>query len=421
MSWEVFKQNVLRVSDRPETISSTDMIADLYAKEYDAAIKRGFDSTHKISLKSGNVELMKKLFKLALDKGLTQTGEYDLVGAMGDGVLAYWAGAVMNTIPIPIEPAKGATSNVSVTSNVILSNGLWKKSISNNLADLGVDFLEDDTPEIEFGAVEEYELDNGEIVVPNAIPEVSEVVDTDIGGDIDYDSIAEQIEEPTFTEIEGETETESDFVEEEFISESRPEDLAAAEEAVKNLPPTKIYGNIGGDPAPISPPPGLPKGLKNGYIPAKTLAPIGNGMLLHKEAARQFLKLKAQAKKDKISFVISDAYRSFANQQRLFIKYGEGSAANPGSSIHGWGCAIDFGEIAADARETAGDVKLRALPSVNKKVRAKNPIYRWLSVWGPKYGWYNPYRLCDGTGKMDEAWHWEYYGFFTLTAEERQS
>lgn len=421
MSWEVFKQNVLRVSDRPETISSTDMIADLYAKEYDAAIKRGFDSTHKISLKSGNVELMKKLFKLALDKGLTQTGEYDLVGAMGDGVLAYWAGAVMNTIPIPIEPAKGATSNVSVTSNLILSNGLWKKSMSNLMAGSGVDFPEDDTAEIEFGAVEEYELDNGEIAVPNALPEVSEVVDNDVGSDIDYDSIAEQIAEPTFAEIEGQTETESDFVEEEFISESRPEDLAAAEEAVKNLPPTKIYGNIGADPAPLSPPPGLPK-VKNGYIPANVLAPIGNGMLLHKEAARQFLKLKAQAKKDKISFVISDAYRSFANQQRLFIKYGEdGGAATPGSSIHGWGCAIDFGEIAADARITGGGKKFRTLASVNKKVREKNPIYRWLSVWGPKYGWYNPYRLCDGKGRIDEAWHWEYWGFFTLTAAERES
>ena len=420
MSWEVFKQNVLRVSDRPETISSTDMIADLYAKEYDAAIKRGFDSTHKISLKNGNVELMKKLFKLALDKGLTQTGEYDLVGAMGDGVLAYWAGAVMNTIPIPIEPAKGATSNVSVTSNLILSNGLWKKSTTINIGS-GVDFPQDDTPEIEFGAVEEYELDNGEITVPNAIPEVSEIVDNDVGSDIDYDLIAEQIEEPTFAEIEGDTETQSEFVEEDFTSESRPEDLAAAEEAVRNLPPTKIYGNIGADPGPLSPPPGLPRNLKNGYIPANVLAPIGNGMLLHKEAAQQFFKLKAQAKKDKISFVISDAYRSYANQERLYIKYGEDSAAKPGSSIHGFGCAIDFGEIAADARITAGNVKLRARPAVNKIVRAKNPIYRWLSVWGPKYGWYNPYRVCDGKGKMDEAWHWEYWGFFTLTAAERES
>jgi hypothetical protein len=423
MSWEVFKQNILKVSNSPEFVNSTDMIADLYAKEYDAAIKRGFDSTHKISIKKGNVEMMRTMFKLALDKGLTQTGEYDLVGAMGDGVLAYWAGAVMNTIPVPIEPAKGSTANVSVTSNLVLSNGIWKKSTNIN-AGLGVDFLQDDTPEIEFGAVEEFELDNGEITVPESVPEVAEVVDDAVGADIDYDMIAEEIETPTYTEgeINDTNEVTADIVEEEFtLVEQTAEEKAAVQELVNNLPPPKLYGNIGADPGPLSPPPGLPKNLKNGYIPANVLAPIGNGMLLHKEAARQFLKLKAQAKKDKISFVISDAYRSYANQQRLYIKYGEDSAAKPGSSIHGFGCAIDFGEIAADARITAGDVKFRARPAVNKIVRAKNPIYRWLSVWGPKFGWYNPYRLCDGKGKMDEAWHWEYWGFFTLTAAERES
>ena len=110
MSWEIFKQNILKVSNSPEFVNSTDMIADLYAKEYDAAIKRGFDSTHKISIKKGNVEMMRTMFKLALDRGLTQTGEYDLVGAMGDGVLAYWAGAIMQEIPIPTIPATGATS-----------------------------------------------------------------------------------------------------------------------------------------------------------------------------------------------------------------------------------------------------------------------------------------------------------------------
>lgn len=412
MSWEIFKQNILKVSDNPESISSTDMIADLYAKEYDAAIKRGFDTTHKIPIKRGNVELMKQLFKLALEKGLTQKGEYDLVGAMGDGVLAYWAGAVMQEIPVPTIPAIGATSNIAVTSNLVVSNGVWRKSVAIDNANV-MEFPQDDTPSIEFGAVEEYELDNGEITIPQAIPETLEVVDDVTGSNIDYDTIADQIEEPTFVEAEGSEMSEPIISEEgDFVSDLSPEDRAAAEEAVKNLPPTKIYGKIGADPGPLSPPPGLPRGLRNGFIPADVLAPIGNGMLLHKEAAAQFLKLKQQAQKDKIRFVISDAYRSYDNQVRLFKKYGKGSAANPGKSIHGYGCAIDFGEIAADARIRGGGVEFRALPSVNRVVRQTNPIYRWLSVYGPKYGWYNPYRLADGSG-MDEAWHWEYWGFFT--------
>ena len=50
MSWEIFKQNILRVANSPEGIPDTDTIANLYANEYDAAIKRGKDSLHQISL-----------------------------------------------------------------------------------------------------------------------------------------------------------------------------------------------------------------------------------------------------------------------------------------------------------------------------------------------------------------------------------
>jgi hypothetical protein len=390
------------------------MIADLYAKEYDAAIKRGFDSTHKISIKKGNVEMMRTMFKLALDKGLTQTGEYDLVGAMGDGVLAYWAGAVMQQIPIPTIPATGATSNIAVTSNLVLSNGFWRRAVASMDSTDIMDDPGDDTPKIEFGAVEEFELDNGEIEIPESVPEVAEVVDDVVGADIDYDTIAEEIETPTYTEgeINDTNEVTEDIVEEEFtLVEQTVEEKAAVQELVSNLPPPKLYGKIGATASALSPPPGLPKTLKNGYIPANVLAPIGGGMLLHKEAAVQFAKLKAQAQKDKVRFVISSAYRDYATQVRLFKEYGPTSAASPGSSVHGWGCAIDFGEIAADCRIRGTGRGGRTATAVNIAVRQSNPVYRWLSVYGPKYGWYNPYRLCDNRGN-DEAWHWEYWGFF---------
>jgi hypothetical protein len=415
MSWEIFKQNILRVSDSPESINSTDMIADLYAKEYDAAIKRGFDSTHKVTLKKGNVELMKKLFKLALDRGLTQSGEYDLVGAMGDGVLAYWAGAVLNEIPVPTIPATGATSNVSVTSNLIVSNGKWERP--TNVPSDFMEFPQDDIPAVEFAALDEYELDNGEIIIPDEIQEINEVIDDtvtyneliDTGGTIETEAGEEYTTNPSSgVDIDDEI----DFIETIDAPPLTEEERKAAEEIVKNLPPTKIYGKIGGDPSLLSPPPGLPKGLVNGTIPANILAPIGGGMLLHKEAAAQFLKLKEQAQKDKIRFVISSAYRPLADQIRLYKSLPRKQAATPGSSIHGWGCAIDFGDIAADCRIKAGGTKGRTGPAVNQRVRQTNPVYRWLSIYGPKYGWYNPYRLCDGTG-TDEAWHWEYWGFFT--------
>ena len=62
----------------------------------------------------------------------------------------------------------------------------------------------------------------------------------------------------------------------------------------------------------------------------------------------------------------------------------------------------------------------RATPSPARYTRENSKIYQWLAVNGPKYGWYNPYRLADGGG-MDEAWHWEYWGFYTLTKEQRQA
>ena len=131
MSWEIFKQNVLRVANSPEGIADINVVAELYAKEYDSAVKRGFDRKHSIKLVSGNVEIMKQLFAAALQKGVNSSTPYDLVGEMGEGVKAYWAGAVMATAPIPIQPAPGSTSNIQVTQNTITDVGIWKQPQSS--------------------------------------------------------------------------------------------------------------------------------------------------------------------------------------------------------------------------------------------------------------------------------------------------
>jgi hypothetical protein len=91
MSWQLFKQNILAVANRPDGIPDIDTIAKLYADEYDAAVKRGGDLLHGIPINNGNKLAMEQFFKLALQKGLTATGPYDLVGEMGKGVIAYWS------------------------------------------------------------------------------------------------------------------------------------------------------------------------------------------------------------------------------------------------------------------------------------------------------------------------------------------
>ena len=158
MSWEIFKQNILRVANRPEGISDIDVIAELYAKEYDSAVKRGFDRQHSIPLINGNVEMMKQLFISALKKGVNSSQPYDLVGEMGEGVKAYWAGGIMATSPLPITPAIQATVNLSVTQNIVTNPGVWQKPIP--LADIPIDTELTTETRVQYQEELEKELDN---------------------------------------------------------------------------------------------------------------------------------------------------------------------------------------------------------------------------------------------------------------------
>jgi hypothetical protein len=125
MSWQVFKNNVLRYADNPDSIQDIDTIAKVLATEYDAAIKRGGDTVNKIAVKQGNVDIMTQLFKSALQKGVSSSSPYDLVGELGNGVKAYWVGAILNNYPIPTIPAPGTTLNVSITSATVTNTGQW--------------------------------------------------------------------------------------------------------------------------------------------------------------------------------------------------------------------------------------------------------------------------------------------------------
>ena len=125
MSWETFKQNILRVANNPQSINDIDIVAKTYATEYDAAVKRGGDTVNSVPIKKGNLSAMEQIFKSALQKGLSSTEPYDLVGEMGKGVIAYWTGAALNEFPIPIIPAQGAAQNVGVVTNIVINPGTW--------------------------------------------------------------------------------------------------------------------------------------------------------------------------------------------------------------------------------------------------------------------------------------------------------
>lgn len=141
---------------------------------------------------------------------------------------------------------------------------------------------------------------------------------------------------------------------------------------------------------------GVEKGGKSRY----TYNGTGGWYLLHPEAAEQYKKFKKFATERGVKFTLTSAYRDFAHQQELGSR---STVAGAGSSPHGWGGAIDIQEL---YRVVGGS----GSPTTNKNARRSNALYKWFAANAPKFGWYNPCRLADGTG-TDEIWHWEYWGF----------
>jgi LAS superfamily LD-carboxypeptidase LdcB len=431
------------MSDNPDAIPDIDTVAKTYAREYDAAIKRGKDTIEGVSLQKGNVEIMEALFKAALEKGLTSTAPYDLVGEMGKGVLAYWSGAIMNNFPNPKTPAAGAVSNISVTSNVVMDPGQWNPPIvsaadSRILPDepfTDPDNIGDDNANIEG----EFVLDaigpsDGSNLLEMESRQPKNIVETE----------ATLIENPEEIVIDssGVTISTEEVIR---IEEGESEGQRPNENKNNNnndwddgKTPVRIYSNVGIKAYPV--PPGYEKYSiprttvrengktdgPGGNVPYEALGKVPGGHYAHPEAAKFLNLLLAAAKKDRVTVDISSSYRDYATGVRLWNenerKGTRGNAATPGHSAHGFGGAIDVGSLwqaQTDAAKKFG-VKKTAGDTAAGYVRKNSGLYAWLSANAPKYGWYNPARLNAGMG-VQEAWHWEYWGFYTLSKEERMA
>lgn len=162
-------------------------------------------------------------------------------------------------------------------------------------------------------------------------------------------------------------------------------------------------------------PAGLAK-YSNGELPAAILAKIPNGgtgiqAYLWTGAAWPFAIMFEMAKRDGIKLrSTGKQYRPLKAQEALFyermsptdtgrvppvkrrykgrwwwLRKGKAPVATPGTSVHGWGCAVDL------------DVR-------NRKT------YEWLCANGPKYGWYlaGPRYIAGKPNPNFEAWHWQY-------------
>lgn len=83
---------------------------------------------------------------------------------------------------------------------------------------------------------------------------------------------------------------------------------------------------------------------------------------------------------------ISSAYRDYATQVRTKASKGY-LAAEPGTSNHGWGLAVDLSGIGGEGTTR----------------------HNWLRANAPAFGWQHP-SWARSTGSKPESWHWEYVG-----------
>jgi len=131
----------------------------------------------------------------------------------------------------------------------------------------------------------------------------------------------------------------------------------------------------------------------NGRIPADALCPIdpAGQQRLRCDAAAAFAQMDAAYRARFASGIsITDSYRSFDDQVRLKASWCDRGACNmaaePGTSNHGWGLALDLGG------------------GINSFGTAE---HEWMQANAPAFGWHHPHWARRGGGKQ-EPWHWEY-------------
>lgn len=115
---------------------------------------------------------------------------------------------------------------------------------------------------------------------------------------------------------------------------------------------------------------------------------LGGKYYLQKTAGQKALQWFDELKSNGVNFLISSA-----------VRFG----ANTGGGAHGYGVALDFSNL---YQAVGGSTN----PNANLNARIQTPDYKTIAEIGRKYGWYNPWRLSDTNGTMDELWHFEYWG-----------
>jgi hypothetical protein len=158
-------------------------------------------------------------------------------------------------------------------------------------------------------------------------------------------------------------------------------------------------------------------GHQNGHLPDEVLVVVDERpgyrcrVAVVGGAAQAWMALMAAATHDGVVIEGGWCYRTYEaqeaawNRRRCFIPGNcDGDpfppTARPGTSMHGWGLAVDIW----------GPSGLLTCPSTE---------LAWLELFAPRFGWIHPeWARCGQPGA--EPWHWEYVGTGVASDQTRQ-
>jgi zinc D-Ala-D-Ala carboxypeptidase len=141
--------------------------------------------------------------------------------------------------------------------------------------------------------------------------------------------------------------------------------------------------------------------------PTVELKEIGGGLKLRKSAAAKFQAMVGSAKAAGVNIATISAFRSVADQQRLFFEVKAQRAqvttkraevsAPPNYSEHHTGYAVDL----SDANAPGADLK----PDFEN-----TKAFKWLQANAPRYSFELSFPQGNTQGVSYEPWHWRYVG-----------
>jgi len=144
------------------------------------------------------------------------------------------------------------------------------------------------------------------------------------------------------------------------------------------------------------------------------LIDIGNGYLMHPQAAEQFEKMREAMREDNLNLVVISTYRNFARQRNLFnnalasrgVVRAERAFARVGHSEHHTGLAVDV----MHRGHTGGTMTGMRFE--------RSRQFSWLVENAHEYGFIlrYPQGYLEIGGYIFEPWHWRFVGVPIATA-----